>query len=440
MKFLRGLLKFFAVVLAIILSITMMVTEITLMVLQSASFIITKEVILELFQSIAISERLDYEDDGELVIYEPETHYLDAAGNGYSSSSSGESSDNDQNNVIDSMINSFVKAFENLSESEKQEMQAFLEEIDIKAIIEGLSNAPIPEDASEEEVVNMLYATVTSLDTVQELVAEVSANVLDNLINDNNKDVITADTLNSLISDIAEEIQDKTGVELPEKFVSMTNTVIQDNSQTLADDLNEIVDDGIIQGILGGTAGTDGEGNSELQQLTETINVIKTILSVKTRLILLVAVVLLGGIIFLLFFKSKGGLIWDAVVTILSSSAILAIGLALNMSSSLTSLISESLEGPLLSILNGAMPVLGKQFTRTAIIGYAVAVLLIALFVVLRILKSKKAAKAAALAAKTEAEATAEEAIEDEATAEVDCATEPPVEVEGESEAPVEVQ
>lgn len=438
MKFLRGLLKLFAVILAIILSLTMMVTEIALMILQSASFTITKEVILELFQSIAISERLDYEDDGELVIYEPETHHLDAAENNYSTRSSGESSDNDQKNVIDSMIGSFLKTFENLSESEKQEMQASLEEIDIKAIVEGLSNEPIPEDASEEDVVNMLYTTATSLSSVQELVAEISANALDNLINDNNKDVITADTLNSLISDIAEEIQRKTGVELPEKLVSMATNVIQDNSQTLAEDLNTIINDDLIQGMLGGTAGTDGEGNAVSQQIVEIINIIKTVLSVKTRLILLVAVVLLGGIIFLLFFKSKGGLIWDAVVTLISSSLVLAIGLALNMSSSLTSLIGESLEGPLLSILDGAMPVLGKQFTRAAIIGYAVAVLLIALFVVLRILKSKKAA---ALAAKAEVEATAEEAIEGEVTAEVDCAaTEPPVEVEGESEAPVEVQ
>ncbi len=411
MKFLRGLLKFLAVVLAIILSITLMVTEISLMALQSASFIMTKDVIQELIQSVDISKLVGKEDNGEQVIYVPETHHLDAPGSKPTGTGE-ESTEDSQKNVIENMVNSFVETFEKMPEAEQQEMQASLEEIDINAIVEGLSGKPIPEGASDEEVEELIYASVTGLDTVQELLAEVSANAVDKLVNETDKDVITPEALNSLISNVTAEIKEKTGVKLPEKFVSMASDVIQENSEVLAEDINSMMDEEAIQSMIGDSA--------DSQQIADMIKMAKMVLSVRTRLILLAAVVLLGVLIFLLFLRSKAGLIWDAVVTIISSTIILTVGIGLNMGSALLSMVDQGMEESMKNVLDGVMPVLGKQFIKAAIIGYVVAVLLIAVYVIIRVVKSKKAAKAALLAAVAEAETTAqtEETVEAEDAAE----------------------
>ncbi len=415
MKFLRGLLKFFAVILASILATVLIFTEIALMLLQSASFVVTETdtVIKELFQAIDIGSIFGYSDADGRVIVVPETHRL-----------SDGTTDQEQQpldaNTFEQLINSFTQAFENMPEDKKAQMEAEMENVDINTIVENLVGEPIDDNTSEDEVMGKLYSAVVQLETVQDAIAEMGANFVDKLINDADGDILSDETISNLFKDIATEVKDKTGVELPETLVDFASEALDDSKDVIQDSLNNIVDEDFIGEILGGSS-EDGSSSNAATELKNIISTVKTVLSVKTRLIVLAVVLVLGLIIFFLFFKSKAGLIWNAVIAFMSSSVILSIGLVCKngltaISSFVPELATEGMES-----ISGLLAILGAQFIKTALIGYAVMAALIVLFVVLKVLKKKKVAKLAA-AAETET-CTCCEATEEAPAAEAETCT-----------------
>ncbi|MBR5137585.1 MAG: hypothetical protein IKV30_06150 [Clostridia bacterium] len=430
MKFLRGVLKFFAVCLALILSIVLLVTQIALMSLQAASSLATENNIKSMIQSI-IPIITNGISDASTVIEVPEHHYLadgdettvqiyfdgenyyyiidgemvpmDMSGvdmeNGIISvpvDPDFESSTTDNDNTssdlsaIEQLLESFTKSFENLSEDKKAQMETDLENLDVEAIIEGLTGEKVDE-MKDEDVTGMLATSLMNLESVQNLIAEIGANAFDSIINDSTNDVISADSITNLFSNIADEIKSKTGVELPKTLVDIANQTMEDNKDAIIESVNGIVQD---EEFLGSILGADSNSQASLESIKQTINTLKLILGVKTRLFILCAVILLELIIFFLFFKSKAGLIWNAVVTFIASTPILLIGIGLSNVESLANSIPD-LEG--LAYMADLFKVLGGQFIKVSLIGYAVFIALIVLFVVLKkVAKKKLAAKAAA--------------------------------------------
>lgn len=392
MKFLRGLLKFFAIILATILAVVLIFTEVALMLLQSASFVVTdsENIIKEIFQAVDIGSIFGYSDADARVIVVPETHHLSDG-----TTTTGQEQQPLDANTFEQLINSFTQAFENMPEDKKAQMEAELENVDINTIVENLVGEPIDDNASEDEVMGKIYSAVVELETVQDAIAEMGANALDKLINDSEGDILSDETISNLFKDIATEVKDKTGVELPDTFVDFASEALDGSKDVIQDSLNTIVDEEFIGEILGGSS-EDGSSSNAATQIKEILSTVKAVLSVKTRLLVLTVVLVLGLIIFFLFFKSKAGLIWNAVIAFMSSSVILSVGLVCKNGLTVLSSLVPDMPAEGLESISGLLAILGAQFIKTALIGYAVMAALIALFVVLKVLKKKKAAKLAA--------------------------------------------
>lgn len=203
-------------------------------------------------------------------------------------------------------------------------------------------------------------------ETASRFMGEYAASSIDSMLHGTEVKAFTKEDLQDLTDDSLEELSSKSGIPVSSAQKKLVTGYIDKNADYIVKSVNHT----LLSNSPAAVSGTDNK--HALEQ-------IRFMLSPSVSIFLSGFCLILGILLILLFWKSRLGFIWWAVISFLDGSAYFLVG---NSSSIFSSYIRETGDGTTFSLLLTDM--LSHGFTFAGLCGFGLTVLLTGVCLILR--------------------------------------------------------
>ncbi len=216
--------------------------------------------------------------------------------------------------------------------------------------------------AADEKVQEFLQSALKT-DKASELIGDYASSAIGSILYGKEYSQFTKEDLNNLASDSLDELEKASGGLMTEAQKQQAMDYVNANGDQLVKEINDTLP------VLESAAGVSSDEMAAISQ-------VQKMLGAPVRAAMAAACLILGIILIALFWRSKLGFVWWAMVSFITGGVFVLLG---SSSSLLTSYIQDSGEGTTFSSLLTGMFSHGFLFVGIAALAFAVLLLVICL-------------------------------------------------------------